>query len=77
MPSLEIVKLGVKAAKEVGVTITGAFDDACASFLGGIVITDNRKMELIRREEADSKVLIFAPAKKRLSARVRMLNGHN
>ncbi|AKB28392.1 Shikimate kinase II [Methanosarcina siciliae C2J] len=68
LPPLEIVKLGVRAAKEVGVTVTGAFDDACASFLGGIVVTDNRKMELVRREEADSKVLIFAPAKKAFSA---------
>lgn len=68
LPPLEIVKLGVRAAKEVGVTVTGAFDDACASFLGGIVVTDNRKMELVRREEADSKVLIFAPSKKAFSA---------
>ncbi|AKB62198.1 shikimate kinase [Methanosarcina mazei] len=68
MPSLEIIKLGVRAAKEVGVTVTGAFDDACASFLGGIVITDNRNMKLIKREEADSRVLIFAPSKKAFSA---------
>lgn len=68
LPPLEIVKLGVEAAKEVGVTVTGAFDDACASYFGGIVITDNRKMELIRREEFNSKVLIFAPAKKAFSA---------
>ncbi len=63
LPPLEVVKLGVRAAKEVGVTITGAFDDACASFLGGVVITDNLNMELIRREELESKVLIFAPVK--------------
>jgi shikimate kinase len=68
LPPLEIVKLGVAAAKKVGVTITGAFDDACASFFGGIVVTDNRKMELLRREEFNSKVLIFAPAKKAFSA---------
>jgi shikimate kinase len=68
LPPLEIVKLGVVAAKEVGVTITGAFDDACASFFGGVVITDNREMELIVREELQSKVLIFAPAKKAFSA---------
>jgi shikimate kinase len=68
LPPLEIVKLGVRAAKEVGVTVTGAFDDACASFLGGIVITDNRNMELVRREEIESRVLIFAPAKKVFSA---------
>jgi shikimate kinase len=68
LPPLEIVKLGVKAAKEVGVTITGAFDDACASFFGGVVVTDNREMKLLRREELDSKVLIFAPARKAFSA---------
>lgn len=68
LPPLEIVKLGVKAAKEVGVTVTGAFDDACASFFGGIVVTDNRRMELLRREEKESKVLIFAPARKAFSA---------
>lgn len=68
LPPLEVVKIGVKAAKEVGVTITGAFDDACASFLGGVVTTDNLKMELIRREEIESKVLIFAPEKKAFSA---------
>ena len=68
LPPLEIVKLGVVAAKEVGVTITGAFDDACASFFGGVVITDNRELELIVREEFHSKVLIFAPAKKAFSA---------
>jgi shikimate kinase len=68
LPPLEIVKLGVEAAKEVGVTVTGAFDDACASFFGGIVVTDNRRMELLRREEKESKVLIFAPARKAFSA---------
>lgn len=68
LPPLEIVKLGVKAAKEVGVTITGAFDDACASFFGGIVVTDNREMKLLRREELDSKVMIFAPARKAFSS---------
>jgi shikimate kinase len=68
LPPLEVVKIGVTAAKEVGVTITGAFDDACASFLGGVVITDNLKMELIRREEIESKVLIFAPERKAFSA---------
>ena len=68
LPQLEVVKLGVRAAKEVGVTVTGAFDDACASFFGGVVLTDNRQMELVRREEYESKVLIFAPDKKAFSA---------
>jgi shikimate kinase len=61
---LEAVKIGVKAALDAKVTITGAFDDACASMLGGFVITDNRKMELLKRVERESEVLILAPEKK-------------
>jgi len=58
---LEAIRLGVDAALDVGVSITGAFDDACASALGGIVITDNKLQELLKREERDSAVLIFVP----------------
>ncbi len=61
MEPLEAARLGVRAAKDAGVTITGAFDDACASFFGGYVVTDNREVELIKRTESNSDVLIFAP----------------
>jgi shikimate kinase len=65
---LEAVKIGVQAALDAKVTITGAFDDACASMLGGFVITDNKKKELIKRVERDSEVLILAPEKKVFSS---------
>ena len=65
---IEAIKIGVQAALEVKVTITGAFDDACASMLGGFVITDNKKKELISRVERDSGVLILAPEKKVFSS---------
>ncbi len=68
MDSLEAVRLGVRAAKDAGVTITGAFDDACASFFGGFVVTDNRETELVRREERNADVLIFAPDRKAFSS---------
>ncbi|NJD77582.1 MAG: shikimate kinase [Candidatus Methanoperedens sp.] len=60
---VEAIKIGVQAALDSKVTITGAFDDACASMLGGFVVTDNRKKELIKRVEHDSEVLILAPEK--------------
>jgi len=66
--TLEAIRIGVDAALDVGVSITGAFDDACASLLGGIVITDNRKRELIKRVETDSAVLIFVPREKAFTA---------
>ena len=65
---LDAVKIGVQAAIEAKVTITGAFDDACASMLGGFVITDNKRKELINRVERDSEVLILAPDKKVFSS---------
>src|SRR3990172_2955057 len=65
---LEAIKIGVQAALDSKVTITGAFDDACASMLGGFVITDNKKKELISRVERDSDVLILAPEKKVFSS---------
>jgi len=65
---MEAIKIGVQAALDAKVTITGAFDDACASMLGGFVITDNKNKELIKREERSSEVLILAPDKKVFSS---------
>jgi shikimate kinase len=72
MPPLDAVKLGVRAAREAKVTITGSFDDACASFFGGVVITDNRELKLLKREEYNSKVLIFAPDRKVFSSQTNV-----
>jgi len=67
MDLFEAAMIGVSAAREVGVTITGALDDALASMLGGVVVTDNREMKLLRREETDSAVILLVPDKKVLS----------
>ncbi len=45
---LQIIGIGVDAALEAKVTITGAFDDACASFFGGIVVTDNAARSIVK-----------------------------
>jgi len=68
MDALDAIRIGVNAALDTGVSITGAFDDACASLLGGVVITDNMKKELIMRKEKDSGVLIFVPEEKAFTA---------
>jgi shikimate kinase len=49
LDDLAIVKLGVEAAFDARVTVTGAFDDACASYFGGAVVTDNLKRKLVKR----------------------------
>lgn len=70
LPDLEIVKLGVDAAFDAKVTVTGAFDDACASYFGGVVVTDNLKREIIRQSPfaEDLVVLFHVPQKKAYSA---------
>ena len=63
LDDLELIKIGVRAAIKAKVTITGAFDDACASYFGGYCLTDNTNLKLLRREEApeDLMVVIFVP----------------
>ncbi|BDC35530.1 MAG: shikimate kinase [Candidatus Methanoliparum thermophilum] len=56
-----IIDIGVDASLLSRVTITGAFDDACASYLGGIVLTENYKREITKRLVLDRNVLILVP----------------
>ena len=61
-------RIGVQAARDVGVTVTGAFDDASASMLGGVTVTDNERDELLARETRDWDVLIWTPPERAYSA---------
>jgi len=63
---LEAINLGVDACVDAEVTITGAFDDACASFFGGLAVTDNREREILLRERfsEDFEILLKIPTKK-------------
>ena len=71
--ALDAIGIGVDAALDVGVSITGAFDDACASALGGIVITDNEKRVLLKRVERDATVLILVPRARAFTADTNVL----
>lgn len=46
---LGAVRAGVAAARRAGVTTTGAFDDATASAVGGVCVTDNREDRFLAR----------------------------
>ncbi len=61
-------RIGVEAARDVGVTVTGAFDDASASMLGGVTVTDNTNDELLRRDEPGWDVLVYTPDERAFSA---------
>jgi shikimate kinase len=66
LDDLAVVKLGVEAAFDARVTVTGAFDDACASYFGGAVVTDNLKRKLVKRFTlpAGLTVLFHVPSRK-------------
>ena len=61
-------RVGVEAARDAGVTVTGAFDDASASMLGGVTVTDNTADELLRHDAFDRHVLIYTPDERVFSA---------
>ena len=70
LDDIEIVKLSVEAAFDANVTVTGAFDDACASYFGGIFITDNLRREIIKQLPLpdDLVVLFHVPPQKAYTA---------
>lgn len=62
LSDLEVVNLAIDASLEAGVTITGSFDDATASYFGGVVVTDNRNREFVIKERMDDyDILIYMP----------------
>ena len=71
---LELVNLGVDAAFDAKVTLTGAFDDACASYFGGVVITDNLNREIVKQLPLteDLTVLFYVPPEKAYTADVNV-----
>jgi len=76
---LEILRDGVLASIESKVSITGAFDDACACYFGGFVVTDNSSIKIIKSEKApeDLSAIIFIPKSRRRGnvKKLKILNG--
>lgn len=65
---LQAIRIGTESARSAGLSLTGAFDDACASWFGGICITDNNSESLLRRSRFndDYRVVIHV-AENRIS----------
>jgi shikimate kinase len=53
MSDSEILNLAIDASLEAGVTITGAFDDASASFFGGLTVTDNMNRKILKKQDME------------------------
>ena len=58
-----VLNSGIQASVDSKVTITGAYDDATASYFGGLVLTDNHRKRLIAHETApeDLFAIILIP----------------
>ena len=61
-----VLNLSVDASIKAKTTITGAFDDASASFFGDITLTDNLKRIILKRftVKEDLRVLLHIPSEK-------------
>ena len=70
LDDLAVVNLGVDAAFDAKVTVTGAFDDACASYFGGVAVTDNEERKLLQRFPLPEglRVLFHVPSEKAYTA---------
>ncbi|ERG94973.1 MAG: shikimate kinase [Haloquadratum walsbyi J07HQW2] len=61
-------RLGVRAARDVGVTITGAFDDASASMLGGVTVTNNNEDTILAHDAVEWDVVVWTPPERAYTA---------
>ncbi len=59
----QVLLASVNASIETKVSITGAYDDACACYYGGFVVTDNYKRKIIHSEKGPKNLsaVIFVP----------------
>ena len=67
LSDLKILLAGVDASIEAKVSLTGAYDDACACYYGGFNVTDNYKRKIILRKIAPKNIdaIIFIPNKRK------------
>ncbi|MBI5145884.1 MAG: shikimate kinase [Thaumarchaeota archaeon] len=54
---------GVEASIATKVSITGAYDDACACYFGGTIVTDNYKRRIIKMQKTPTNLVavVFVP----------------
>lgn len=62
--TVELIRTGVGCAMKAGVTVTGAFDDACGCGMEGLVMTDNDSNKMLGRSDiGEHDVVIHVPGK--------------
>lgn len=63
--ALELARLSAEVSRRVGISATGAFDDALAGLEPGFLVTDNARGELLRHDAIDPDwgVALYVPAR--------------
>ena len=68
LDDLGLLNLAIDTSFEAKVTITGAYDDASASYFGGVVVCDNyNRKHIISEKFPESDILIFLVDKESLT----------
>ena len=63
---MEVINIGIDASLMAKVTLTGAFDDACATYFGNVVVTNNLTRDILTQYPIDEDlvVIIHVPERK-------------
>ena len=79
MSDEEVLKLGAKTSIQAKVSITGAYDDACACHFGGFNVANNLKMQLLHRELAPKELqaIVFLPKSRKRGNLKKLKNFKN
>ena len=70
LPPVEVARVAARVGRRVGLSATGAFDDALAGLVSGFVLTDNRQDWLLSSTPVDPRlevVLLIPPTEHRPS----------
>jgi len=59
LPDFELILTGIEESIKASVTITGAFDDASACYMGGVVATDNRAFTVLHQGTLDPDLVVI------------------
>lgn len=71
----DIIDIGIEASKSAEVTVTGALDDAYASYFGGLCLTNNLEGEVLVEKDIEKKrVVILIPEKTVLTNSLKDIN---
>jgi shikimate kinase len=59
----QVLNAGIDASLAAKVSMTGAYDDACACYFGGIQVTDNKARKIIKSDKipANLSAVVFVP----------------